>query len=172
MSAFHPLVIVVATSLACVAMVGCGSPGSVEHAADQQRVDDGHDHSEHEHPHAGPHGGQLVELGANEEYHAELVHDEDIHHITIYILDGSAKNLVPIAEGELTLNMVSGEAPKQYKLQAAPQPTDPAEMASCFELTSEELGNDLHNDASQGRITVMIGGKQFVGQIEHHDHDH
>jgi hypothetical protein len=45
--------------------------------------------------HDGPHGGALYE-GAKHKYHAELKFDHTAKQATVWILDGKAKNLVPI----------------------------------------------------------------------------
>ena len=52
-----------------------------------------HEHDEHAHAHEGPHHGSIVELG-NEEYHAEIVHDDATGTVTVYLLDSSAKKSV------------------------------------------------------------------------------
>ena len=59
--------------------------------------------SEHAHASAGPHGGSLIELG-EEEYHAELVHDEATGTVTVYFLDSAAKAAVPIDATEVVIN--------------------------------------------------------------------
>src|SRR5688572_17504984 len=61
-------------------------------------------HEEHSHAAAGPHGGDLIGLG-NEEYHAELVHDEAAGSVTLYVLDSAAKASVPIDATEVTINL-------------------------------------------------------------------
>jgi hypothetical protein len=85
----------------------------------------------------------LIELGSNEEYHAELVHDEATHRVTVYILDGAAKKNVPISQPELVINMVSGGAPQQFKLPAVTQANEWPSMASCFQLEDTKLCDAL-----------------------------
>ncbi len=145
---------------------GCGkaaSPGGSEEAHHHVASASGG------HSHIGPHKGHLIELGANEEYHAELVRDEANHLVTIYILDGSAKKNVPISLPELLINIVSAGTPRQYKLVAVPQEGEAAGTASCFQLADEELCTVLGSKDSKGRISVSIENKQFVGEIVHHD---
>ena len=84
-------------SLALFTFTGCTPPAEKKPAADQ------HDDHAHDHPSEGPHGGHLIELG-NEEFHAELHHDDASKTVAIYILDKQAKNPVAIEETELTLN--------------------------------------------------------------------
>lgn len=148
---------------------GCGTkpaPAPAEH-----HEGDGHDHA-HEHPSEGPHHGQLIELG-EEEYHAELIHDDATHTVTIYLLDSKGKDSVPVAETEITLNLVAGGTPAQFKLPAVPQSTDPSGRASKFELSNEQMCTALDDEKSKGRLNVTIEGKPFSGAIEHHEHgDH
>jgi hypothetical protein len=159
-------------SLACIA--GCAPATAPKDAApERHHENDGHDHSTGEHSHIGPHNGQLIELGSKDEFHAEMLHDDANHRVTIYILDGRAKENVPISQSELVINMVSGGAPKQYKLAAVTQANELPNMASCFQLEDESLCEALDGTDAKGRLAVDINGKQFVGEIEHHDdHDH
>ena len=107
--------------------------------AERHHEGDGHDHSSGEHSHTGPHDGHLIELGSDEAFHAELIHDDKTHRVTIFILDGKAKNNVPIPQPELAVNIVNGGNPKQFKLAAVSQANELRDMASCFQLENEEL---------------------------------
>lgn len=131
----------------------------------------GHDHAEHAHPTNGPHGGDLIELG-NEEYHAELVHDEQGGTVTIYILDAEAKAAVPIEEAELTINLKHDGQAEQFKLAASPDMGDPQGSSSRFFSNDPELGEDLEHEGAEPQLVAMINGKQYRGQIEHGDHGH
>lgn len=164
----------IGAALISAALVGCGSntthgPDAMSNA-EQHHEGDGHEHPNEEHSHTGPHGGHLIELG-QEAYHAELLHDDKTHQVTIYILDGQVKKSVPISQPELTVNMMVAGSPKQFKLPALAQATDVPDRASCFQAESEELCDALCEPGAKGRLNVNIGGKQFVGEIEHHDHD-
>jgi hypothetical protein len=161
---------VCAGALILAVAVGCNSkPGAGGGATTERHHEgDGHDHAAGEHSETGPHGGHLIELG-KEDYHAELIHDETAHVVTIYILDGKAKESVPISESEVTINAVAGGAPKQFKLAAVSQPGE-SPKASSFRLESEELCDALDAPNANGRLAVTISGKRFLGDIEHHDH--
>lgn len=163
---------------ACVAilsltfLVGCGASTTTgETSADRHHENDGHDHSAGEHSHIGPHKGHLIELGTNEEYHAELLHDEAAHRVTVYILDGEAKKNVAVTQPELVINVVSGGTPQQFKLAAVTQANEMAGMASCFQLEDHKLCDALDSPDSKGRLAIDINGKRFVGELEHHDDD-
>jgi hypothetical protein len=152
---------------------GCGTASvDKEHASKGHHEGDGHGHTAEAHSEIGPHGGHLIELGSNEAFHAELLHDDTTHRVTVYILDGKAKADVPIPQPELVVNIVSAGNPKQFKLMAAPLATELRDTASCFQLENEELCTALDATDCKGRLAVNIDGKQYVGEIQHHDHDH
>lgn len=150
-------------------IAGCG-----KHATEkgEHHAGDGHKEGEagHGHPSEGPHKGHLIELG-KEEYHAELLHDDAAHRITVYLLDGAGKNAVSISEKELVVNAISGGKPVQFKLPATPHAGDPAGQASKFELVDHALCEALDDPKSKGRLNVTIGGKQYSGEMSHEEHD-
>lgn len=152
-----------------ISAIGCSD--AAKNPAEQQ-VGVGHEagDAEHGHAEAGPHNGQLIELG-NEEYHGEFLHDDAVHKITIYLLDGAAKKGVPIGDKELTLNVVVDGKPAQYKLAAVPQADDPAGQSSRYESVDQALCEALDDPKCKGRFNVTIAGKQFSGDIAPHDHD-
>ena len=136
-----------------------------------EHKDDGHKHSHH--PSHGPRGGHLIELG-QEDYHAELVHDEASKRVGIYLLDARAKDSVASPMNELLLNLLVDGRPAQYKLLAAPANDGTSGNGSKFETTNEELCRLLTDGhAVSGRFNVLIDGKIFTGTIHHTgDHDH
>jgi len=123
----------------------------------------------HAHSEEGPHHGHLIELG-EEEYHAELAHDEASKTVTVYLLDKEAKTPVAIADAEIVLNLVVDGQPVQAKLAAAPQDGDPAGQASRFSITDEKVLEALEAPKTTGRINVTIAGKAYSGNVEHHEH--
>jgi len=156
-------------------LAGCNSKNetgtTVASVTQRHHQGDGHAHSTGEHSHTGPHGGHLIELGSDEAFHAELVHDDAKHRVTVFVLDGKAKDNVPISQPELLVNIVSGGNPKQFKLAAISQANEQRDMASCFQVEDEELCKALDAKNSKGRLAVSISGKQYVGEIDHHDHE-
>lgn len=144
--------------------VGCGGHPA---AHEEHHAGDGHDHGEH--ASEGPHHGHLIELG-NEEYHAELTHDEASKTVAIYLLDGSAKSSVAIPDPEIILNLSVDGKLKQFKLAGTPQSTDPQGSCSKFSLTNEELLEALESPKTSGRLNVTIKGKPYNGAIKHEAH--
>ena len=126
----------------------------------------------HAHPDEGPHHGHLIELG-QEEFHAELLHDDKSEKVTIYVLDSSATKEVKISDTEMSLNAVVGGQPKQFKLLAVDSGDG---GASQFEIVDKELLEALeHGESTNARLSLSIAGKPYTGKIEHHahdDHDH
>jgi len=150
--------------------VGCGGEASTsgpETGSPPATLDD---HAGHDHPSEGPHHGALIELG-NEEYHAELVHDEDAGTVTIYILDGAAKTQLPIDATEVTINAKHDGKPEQFKLPASPDARDPQGKSSRFVSNDAELAHHLDEEGAEPRLVLSINGKSYRGTITH-DHDH
>ncbi len=114
------------------------------------------------HPSAGPHDGLLIELGA-EEYHAELVYDQET--VTIYVLDHSARKSFPIAESEIRLNLLDGSEPVQFRLQAFPQDEDGAGQASRFQVVDANLARLLEKSTARPRLSIRVAGKAYNGII-------
>lgn len=150
-----------------VVVAGCGPAVKSENKdKTAAKGDDAHDH-----PSEGPHHGSLVELG-NEEYHAEVCHDEKTGKIAVYLLDGKAKSAVTSTDKELTINVVTGDKPAQFILPAAPQAGDAAGSTSRFESPDAKLDQALDAEGAKARLSVTIGGKNFTGEIKHDDHGH
>lgn len=148
-------------------LAGCNSEKTASEPTDGKAAAAG---AAHVHADTGPHGGQLIELGSDGSYHAELVHDEDSHRVTIHILDGAAKAVVPIRQGELLVNLVTEGTPRQFPLAALPQPGEAEGMASSFQSEDAELSAALDAPQAKGRLSVTIDGKQYVGEIAGHAH--
>jgi hypothetical protein len=132
----------------------------------------GHDHAhDHSHPESGPNGGHLVELG-NEEYHIEWTHDDQNGLVTLYILDGAAKDTVPVASETITITAKVDET-IEYKLAAVAPSGDPPASAK-FELKSPELlvSLQLAGQGTDVSVAVTIDGEEYRGVFEHHDHGH
>ncbi len=183
----HVRTFVAASGLAAFLISGCGtaatepaggsgdsSPVADSGDAHAGRDQEGHDHGGHghDHPSEGPHHGHLVELGG-EEYHAEFVHDEQAGTITVYILDGAAKETVPIEAPEISINLKHDGQGEQFKLAASPDERDAEGKSSRFVSDDAELGEDLHREGAEAQLVLQIAGKAYRGKIEHdHDHDH
>lgn len=129
------------------------------------RADD-HDH-DHDHDHEKPpHGGYLIEVG-DHVAHIEVVHDAKAGKVTLYILDGEAKDPVKIQNAP-RINMMTDDGAKQVATKAV-EP-DKEEKASQFEATDDAL----KADPLTGKISIVIGDKKYNVEIkkeEEHDHE-
>jgi hypothetical protein len=153
-----------------------GGPVTTPPPATVEAGHEGHDHSAHGHPTEGPHHGALVELG-NEEYHAEVVHDDATGTVTVYLLDSHAEKTVTTTATQATINLKHGDSPEQYKLAAQPEEGNPAGQTSRFTLTDKELVKHLDEVASAAKFNITIGDTPYSGVIpadDHaaHGHDH
>lgn len=151
---------------------GCGkssdqatSSGGTETSAPPATVEAGHAH-----PSEGPHGGSLIELG-NEEYHAELVHDEQAGTVTIYILDSAAKASVPIEAADVSINLKHEGRGEQFKLAASADQNDAQGKSSRFVSTEAELAEDLDREGAEAELVVTINGKPYRGALKHEHGD-
>lgn len=157
------------TFTVAIALSGCGT-------AHHEDAAHAHEHggektpSQGAHPTTGPHHGDLIELG-NEEYHAEFVHDDASHTITLFILDSSAKQAVPIDAQSLLLNVAVNGSPTQVALPAAPQADDPAGKSSCFKLVDQKLCETLDHPSVSCRVNIAVADRHYTANLNHH-HDH
>lgn len=165
-------VLTLSFALLSLIAVGCSdenAPGP-DTVAPPNTPDTTDDHAGHAHPTEGPHHGDLIELG-NEEYHAEILHDDDTGAITIYVLDGGATEQVPIEATEVTINATHDGKPEQFKLAAQPDDNDPQGKSSRFVSNDKELAHHLDEEGAEPRLVLTIDGKSYRGVISH-DHDH
>lgn len=140
----------------------------------------GHDHSGHDHGHShahlGPNGGHLMELG-DEEYHLEWTHDDDSGKLTVFILDGNVKELVPIAAEKIVIEKSIGTRSDKYELTAVDRQGEVPKSAK-FEIVDKALVTALKavGDGVEASLSVDINGKPFtvpfVKHEDHHGHKH
>ena len=116
--------------------------------------------------HQGPHGGHIIELGRNHEYHAELVENEEAGTVMVYILDKNMKEL-GIDQASIMMNLLVDGQAKSFELTAA-EPT--AGIASMFGMTDKTLFEALHDHEASGKLRVTINGSPYTGDVEHHHH--
>lgn len=162
-------------ALFALVVTGCGEKpsaapalsGTTETDAPPATVESGHEHA---HASVGPHGGSLIELG-NEEYHAELVHDDDAGTVTIYLLDSAAKSSVPIDAAEVMINLKHDGRGEQFKVASSADQGDPAGKSSRFTSSDAELAADLDHEGAEPQLVVAINGKQYRGVISHEHGD-
>jgi hypothetical protein len=97
--------------------------------------------------------------------------DEGSHEhagIVIYILDGSAANVVAIDAAEITLNLSHDGKPEQFKLAALPGKDDPKGKSSRFASSASDLLEHFHEaEHVEGTLVLSIGGKSYRGKLAH-----
>jgi hypothetical protein len=143
------------SALALFVLVGCDKP--VPSAAQPKPVEK----VPHSHDEVGPSGGTLVSWG-DEEYHAELVVEADKGLLTVNVLDGNVKKLVPIDAKTLTLTL-QGTPPVVMKLQQKPNEGDPDGLSSRFIGTNELLKAAR---SWKGSLSGTVKGKNYTGDFE------
>ena len=141
------MLVVLAVSL-CLS-TGCTPKETVKPAVVKKAV--------HDHPDKGPHGGPLLEWGA-EEYHVEYLFDRDKKQATIYIFDDSAVKASPIAVEEVSLTLTHTKEPIKIALKAEPNKDDPKGKSSRFVAVHDALGDSA---AFRGEIGTKIDGKDY-----------
>ncbi len=124
---------------------------------------------EKEEEHKAPHGGVLLEVGA-EVAHLELVHDAKEGKVTIFVLDGKAEKAVAIKDAP-KVNLMTDDGAKQVVTKAVDP--DKEGLASQFEAKDDAL----KADPLKGRIAITIGEKKYNVDIKeggdgHEGHDH
>ena len=150
----------------CAVLSGCGPGAKTETPAQHKEQTAGG----HEHPEQGPHGGHLIVLG-NDRFHAELLHGEPAHTVTVHLLDAAGGQ--PVASDQPTLTIQLFQEGKFVDYELAAVRAGEAAGASEFKVVDEKLCDRLsHAEEVKGRLKVTIGGKALVGSIEHSAHDH
>ena len=167
----------IALLMVSMALGGCNSDSTVDPPAQieglppafAEDIIQGEDNAD-VHPTEGPHGGHLIELG-DEEYHAELLHDEDANTVTIHLLDGPAKKNVCVPLANITMQLFQDGQFVKYTLSAVPQAESPAGTASKFEVVDATLCELLcHGEELRGRVQLTIDGTPYTGTIDHAGH--
>ena len=115
--------------------------------------------------HSARHGGHLIEIGRNHEYHAELVDDQKSQTVTIYMLDSHMESLT-LNEPSIDLVLTENDVTESFVLTAI-QTGGSSEFVS-----SDEAMLELFKDKTvKGKLRVNIEGKPFSGSFDHHPHD-
>lgn len=140
--------------------VGCGDSTPNETGSKDVESDD-HDH---DHDHKPKHGGHLIEIGRNHEYHAELVDDHKTESVTVYMMDDHMEPLT-IEQSSISLILTAGEETKKFELLSS-VPGGSSEFSS----NKPELMEMIEKGEVTGKLRVTINGKPFSGSFEHHGH--
>jgi hypothetical protein len=158
--------------LLAAAAVGCNRPAPTAPETTAESGHDEHGHAHHHHAAHGPHDGHLVELGGDESYHAEWVHDEASGKTIIYLLAGDAETEVRTAAEKLTVSVEGLAEPKTYEFTAVD--ADSEGKASRFESSDASVHVHLQTSGEGVTATIQaeIDGEMIQGKVEKHEHDH
>lgn len=155
--------------LSCGVLLGMSPLASAEPVKPAQKKAEksaAEGHAEH-----GPHEGALIELG-EEEYHGEIVVDDDKDVVTIYVLDNKAKEAVLLDAKDVVINLKHGGKGVQYKLKAQPQKGEAEGKSSRYSVKSHDLIHALHHKDASPILRLSIKGKTYTGKIDAAEHDH
>ncbi len=165
MKTFSLLLSLVAVSLFAV---GCGKPPTNNtdkpDTTDTQKEED--PHAGHNHDHSPKHGGHLIEIGRNHEYHAELVDDHKTESVTIYMMDSHMEPLT-LKESSISLVLTAGDQTETFELLG----TQPGGSAS-FSSSDAKMMGMFEGENVKGKVRINIKGKPFTGVFEHQGHSH
>ena len=156
--------------------IGCDQPSANNNGPTNTQNEDphaGHDHDaghdDHDHAahdHSPKHGGHLIEIGRNHEYHAELVDDHKTESITVYMMDS---HMEPLLLNAASINLVLTAADKTETFELlASQPGGSAEFSS----NDSKMMEMIEGEKVKGKLRVTIDGKPFSGAFDHHGHGH
>lgn len=154
------------TAMLLVGGIGCSSGDTTTAPATKTS------HVRADHPEKGPHQGALIELG-DEEYHAELVHDEKQDTVTIYILDSAATDAVPIEMDTITIHVRGKGGSQKFPLKADRIDGEPEGTSSRFSSSDEKLHQAIDAKGAEARLQLTINGQSYSGDLPHdHGHSH
>ncbi len=146
--------------------VACFMVGCSEKTATNPKPSGGTAEQPHVH---GEHGGELFQI-VDAGHYIEMIHDGE--KVTIYLLDKTHEKPAPIAASSVTIHMTSNATPVDFRLAAAPQPSDPEGKSSKFESEEKALDLALDNEQAEREIVIAIDGKTYRQKFEHFDDEH
>jgi hypothetical protein len=150
--------------LLTLGLTGCDKTAESKNNKDQ-KLDVKKDDHDHDHG-PGPHQGTIIELN-NPKYHAEFCVDHGKKEVTVYILDGKAKDPAPIKATKMTLSITSPEF--EVELIAKPLDTDPKDSCSRFTVVNEKFGKEQE---FAGEVRTTLDGKVLRGKFKEEPHEH
>ena len=149
--------------------IGCDQPQTTGSGSNNTQEEDphaGHNHDEAAHDHSPKHGGHLIEIGRNHEYHAELVDDHKTESITVYMMDSHMEPL-SLNTDSINLDLTAGDKTETFELLAS-QPGGSSEFSS----NDAKMMEMIEGEEVKGKLRVNIDGKPFSGAFDHHGHGH
>ncbi len=102
--------------------------------------------STHHHEHKAPHGGTLVELGA-EEYHLEFVREPAMGRLRAYVLDGELEKFIRLTNETITLQVDGQVLPLLLRAVPSNATGESVGDTSAFEAQADWLKSTNQFDA-------------------------
>ena len=175
------LSLLLALSAVSIFSIGCGNGASTstdstnttgevdphaghDHSSGGHDDHEGHDHGAHDH--TPKHGGHLIEIGRNHEYHAELVDDHKTESITVYMMDSHMESLT-VNQASISLVLTADAKTETFELLGS-QPGGSSQFAS----SDAKMMEMIEGEEVKGKLRVTIDGKPFSGTFDHHGHGH
>lgn len=145
-----PLVLFVAA----LTFAGCGKDEPTKGPTDAHS--DGH--------HKPPNGGEVLELGTNEEGHLEVMHDHKGGNITVWVYGSGFDKPLSVERPTVTIQTTTGQQ------DLVLTPVDAKADGTAHHWKGQHDG--LKVDPWDGRIIVKIGDKVHRSPLEGAGHDH
>lgn len=114
----------------------------------------------------GPHGGQLIDLGRNSKYRAELVLDAESGRVRLFVLDSQLRESA-VVEQKAIVNLFVGGQPRMFELPAATRcsknrPGSPSVVE--FALDDSELVELFRSGQARScKVRLLIDDKAYTG---------
>ena len=157
---------IVSLAIAMFGFAGCEDTSYTEYKA--APLSEGHNH---DHGHAGKHGGHVLEMDDAHGHHAELLFDSATRDITVYFYGaeiGAAK-----AASNVTLELHEGDGHKDVVSKPMPLDGETSETASRWVFAGADRPAAIKGEEQiDGHLNATMDGKVFKGTLEPHSHDH
>lgn len=122
---------------------------------------DDHEEEFHSHDH-GPQGGILAILGSHQ-FHVEFMPNAETGDVTAFVYNDRFKP-VALDTKELTLNIMSGDQPKQYTLLVDHDGSD--NKAATFRIADVDLAKLLKDGwTGEARVSITVNGNPAGGRL-------
>lgn len=121
--------------------------------------EEGHHHHHHSHGEKGPHNGALVAIG-DDAAHLEVVLDAESGKVTVYVLDGEAKNPIPLKADKLEIAFTKEHDHEEAEGDKKPA-GDELPDTGTLTLAAVDPGADGTTSVFAGESAALKGADEF-----------